>query len=115
MTGVGNRELTPDTGGSLLHSLQTVVAIFTLFCHRGVDANAVVSDDHRKIVSVFQFNFQSTTLRVRTGIPNRFVADAVNFITDYWMHLFRVPRYRKGDLHGTLHSALFCCSPEGFG
>jgi|SRR5450631_1003875 hypothetical protein len=62
MSGGNNRELTPDTGRPLLHSLQTEVAIFALFCHRGVDANAIVSDEHRKIVSEFQFNFQSTTV-----------------------------------------------------
>ena len=112
--GTDDRELPADAGGPLAHSLKAEVPILALLSEGGVDANAVVPDEHDKVMSVLQSNFQATAPRVHTCIADRLVTNSVNLVADHGVHFSCVSGQRKRGFHRTLQSAFIGGSAEGF-
>jgi hypothetical protein len=113
-SGAGNRQFASDSRNPLAHSLQTKVPFFAVIYDCRVDADAIVFDVYGKIMPIFQLNFQSTPPRVRAGIANRLIANAVELVADDRMHLLCVSSHRKRHFNWTNQLTLFRCPLEGF-
>ena len=100
-----------NASGTFAHSLQPEVAFFPLICYRLIDAYSVVLYPEDQVSRIDEFYLQSAGARVGIGIANRFIPDPVDLVANDRVHFSGNAGYGKGNLHGALGEAIFCCSP----
>src|SRR5215472_13896322 len=100
-------QLASDASRALAYSLKSEMPLFPFLQYRRVDTHTVVADTHTQILRIAESHFQSSTHGMHASVANRFVRDAVDLVTNNWVHLLSRSDHGEGCFDGAVQSALF--------
>src|SRR5262245_59259738 len=93
--GTDQSEFGSDACSPFAHSLQPEMSILSLICDNRGDADPIVTHTHCQILRVSDLDLQATRLRVRAGVSDCFIPNAIDLITDDRVQVLGIANHRK--------------------